>query len=64
MTTENRLAASQAKPKVTVERLQELADSLNSEWWVPRMGRYYYVGREIIGDTARHFLAWQPLTCR
>lgn len=32
--------------KVTVERLQELADDLNGEHWVKGMGRHYFVDRE------------------
>lgn len=47
--------------RVTVEVLEDLAASLNGEWWVKHLGRHYFVSREVVGDKVVHSLAWQQL---
>jgi len=45
---------------VTVEKLQDMADSLNREHFVQAMGRHYHVVQEPKGDgTMRHALVWK-----
>ena len=44
--------------KVTTEMLHDLAASLNSEWWVKRMGRRYGVSTD---EHGKNYLSWSVI---
>lgn len=58
--TDNPLKSDAPRPgRVTVEKLEELAAEMNSQWWVKHWGRHYFVSREVLGGKVVHSLAWQ-----
>jgi hypothetical protein len=62
--TTNRLAERSAATGVTVEKLEDLAAEMNSQWWVKHWGRHYFVSREVLGGKVVHSLAWQQAAAR